>query len=106
MRASAQVLIYVDVQKALDAGIAFSMSDNGVVLTEGNVQGYLPPEFFSRVEDRYGRPISGWEPISADCKVAEVQAQVDKLTMSSASSQGDAPPDGPKSLAQINSDVL
>jgi 2'-phosphotransferase len=60
MRKSAQVLIYIDVQKALDAGISFFLSENGVVLTEGNEHGFLSTEFFLRVEDRQGRPMSGW----------------------------------------------
>ena len=94
MRSSAQALIYVDVQKALDAGITFDVSDNGVVLTEGNAQGYLPPEFFSRVEDQYGRPIGGWEPVPSDQKIPGVQAQMDELTLSS--SHGDRPPYEPK----------
>ncbi len=60
MRESAQVLIYIDVQKALDAGILFFLSENAVVLTEGDVRGFLSPEYFLRVEDRKGRPIPGW----------------------------------------------
>jgi hypothetical protein len=58
MRNSAQVLIYIDVQKALDAGITFSLSENGVVLTEGDVRGFLSPEYFLRVEDRQSGPLS------------------------------------------------
>lgn len=64
MRESAQVLIYIDMQKALEAGILFFLSENGVVLTEGDVRGFLSPEYFLRVEDRKGRPISGWPRIS------------------------------------------
>jgi 2'-phosphotransferase len=60
MRESAQVLIYIDMQKALEAGILFFLSDNGVVLTEGDVRGFLSPEYFLQVEDRKGRPIPGW----------------------------------------------
>jgi 2'-phosphotransferase len=60
MRESAQVLIYIDLQKALEAGILFFLSENGVVLTEGDVRGFLSPEYFLRVEDRKGRPIPGW----------------------------------------------
>ncbi|THH15743.1 hypothetical protein EW146_g4778 [Bondarzewia mesenterica] len=71
MRTSAQVLIYIDVQKALDAGIPFSLSDNGVVLTEGDAEGFLRPEFFGRVEDRSGRPIAGWSPVSTTAQATE-----------------------------------
>lgn len=63
MRNSAQVLIYIDVQRALDAGISFSLSENGVVLTEGDERGFLSPEYFLRVEDRQSGPIPGW-PLS------------------------------------------
>lgn len=64
MRKSAQVLIYLDVQKALDAGISFSLSENGVVLTEGDERGYLSTTYFLRVEDRQGRPLPDW-PVSS-----------------------------------------
>jgi 2'-phosphotransferase len=64
MRSSSQVLIYIDVQKALDAGITFFLSENGVVLTEGDERGFLSPEYFLRVEDRQGGTIPGW-PISS-----------------------------------------
>lgn len=67
MRNSAQVLIYIDVQKALDAGIPFFLSENGVVLSEGDEGGSLSPEYFLRVEDRQGGPIPGW-PISSTQK--------------------------------------
>ncbi|KAI0319338.1 KptA family-domain-containing protein [Amylostereum chailletii] len=60
MRNSAQVLIYVDVQTALEAGLKFFTSENGVVLTEGDERGLLPIEFFSKVEDRNGQPVVGW----------------------------------------------
>lgn len=52
MRMSSTVLIYVDINAALDKGIPFFVSENGVILTEGNEQGVLPYEFFSRVENR------------------------------------------------------
>ena len=35
MRADAQVLIYIDIHKALAAGVLFWRSENGVILTEG-----------------------------------------------------------------------
>lgn len=61
MRTSSRILIYVDVAKALDAGIKFWLSDNGVVLTEGNDDGHLPVEFFEKVVDSIkGTEIEGW----------------------------------------------
>lgn len=65
MRNSADIFIYIDLQKALDAGYKFQLSANGVILTAGNEKGFLPPEFFSRVEKRVGKsgrePLPGWE---------------------------------------------
>ena len=54
MRTSSQVFIFINLQKALDADIKFFMSDNGVVLTEGDGKGFLSPEFFERVENAMG----------------------------------------------------
>ncbi|KAF8074672.1 KptA family-domain-containing protein [Lyophyllum atratum] len=64
MRNSSQILIFIDVQKALDAGIEFHFSDNGVVLTEGNEAGILASEFFQRVEDAKRAALPGWEGTS------------------------------------------
>ena len=61
MRSSSQILIFVDVQKAIHAGIEFHLSANGVVLTAGNDEGFLPPEFFSRVETADRKPLPGWD---------------------------------------------
>ncbi len=57
MRKSSQVLIFIDVAKALQAGIKFYLSANGVVLTPGNAKGYLKPKFFQRVETLGRKPI-------------------------------------------------
>lgn len=54
MRKTSTILIFLDLAKSLDAGLVFGMSDNGVVLTEGNKDGLVPLEFFQRVEDRTG----------------------------------------------------
>lgn len=54
MRKNSSVLVYIDIQAALIAGISFFISDNGVILTPGNEQGFLPYEFFKRVESRKG----------------------------------------------------
>jgi len=50
MRAGSQVLIYIDVPKAMEAGLKFYLSANGVVLTEGNENGIIPIDLFERVE--------------------------------------------------------
>merc|ERR1719150_1163938 len=51
MRASCEVLIWVDVCMAEAAGMVFYRSANGVILTEG-IDGAIQPQFFSRVVDR------------------------------------------------------
>ncbi|KAJ7029788.1 phosphotransferase KptA/Tpt1 [Mycena alexandri] len=63
MRSSSEVLIFIDVARALDADIQFYLSSNGVVLTPGNDSGYLERRFFSRVErvQNNGKPIPGWK---------------------------------------------
>ncbi|KAG6832118.1 hypothetical protein H0H87_002631 [Tephrocybe sp. NHM501043] len=60
MRKSSQVLIYLDVQKVLDAGIELFFSDNGVVLSEGR-DGIILPEFFQDVQNANGQSIPGWK---------------------------------------------
>lgn len=63
MRKSSQILIFVDVQKALDAGVPFYLSANGVVLTEGD-EGFISPTYFQRVEFAKDRsPVPGWEGV-------------------------------------------
>jgi 2'-phosphotransferase len=58
MRKSSQILIYIDLPKALDAGIKFYLSSNGVVLTEGDERGFLSPEFFLRVENAAAQSVA------------------------------------------------
>jgi 2'-phosphotransferase len=61
MRQSCTVLIYVNLQQALDSGVEFFKSENGVVLTAGvDNKGYLPKEFFKRVVTNKGNVL--WEP--------------------------------------------
>jgi 2'-phosphotransferase len=55
MRQNCTVLIYVDLHKALDAGVEFFKSENGVVLTEGiDGTGCLPKEYFKTVVSNKG----------------------------------------------------
>ena len=54
MRNSSSILVFLDIKKALEAGIKFWLSENGVILSEGNEEGVIGLQFFSRVEDRTG----------------------------------------------------
>lgn len=49
MRANSAVMIYLDVPKAMEGGITFFLSANGVVLSPGNDEGIIPPEYFGNV---------------------------------------------------------
>ena len=57
MRKSSTVLVFLDTRKAVEAGLKFWRSDNGVILTEGNQEEVVPVEFFRRVEDRTGEGV-------------------------------------------------
>lgn len=52
MRSSSEVLIYIDVGKALDGGLTFWRSTNGVILSAGDERGIVGTQYFQRVEDR------------------------------------------------------
>ncbi|KAJ9447508.1 hypothetical protein DIPPA_16677 [Diplonema papillatum] len=52
MRATAEVLVYLDVEKCLANGVKLFKSDNGVILSPGDESGHIKPEFFSKVEQR------------------------------------------------------
>jgi 2'-phosphotransferase len=54
MRHDCAVYIWVDISSALEHGIRFFESTNGVILCEGDENGYLPPRFFSSVIELRG----------------------------------------------------
>lgn len=54
MRNSSSVLVFLDIRKAIDAGLKFWLSENGVILSEGDEDGVIGMQFFSRAEDRTG----------------------------------------------------
>jgi hypothetical protein len=66
MRKSCQIIIYIDVQKALDSGLRFFLSTNGVVLSEGDENGFITPTYFKRVEYANRIPVPGWEGPAAE----------------------------------------
>ena len=49
-RASSEVLIHIDMAAAIESGIAFWLSANGVILTEGDGSGCLPPKYICQIE--------------------------------------------------------
>ncbi|BFZ07242.1 hypothetical protein BsWGS_10281 [Bradybaena similaris] len=52
MRASCTVMIYLNLSKALQDGLKFFLSANGVILSPGNDDGIIPPVYFDKVIDR------------------------------------------------------
>jgi 2'-phosphotransferase len=52
MRNDAELLIYVDIKKSLEDGEVWWISENGVVLTEGDKNGVLGTKYWKRVEGR------------------------------------------------------
>ena len=49
MRNSSQVLIYIDLPLAIQDGIKFWISHNGVILSSGNKDGCLEPKYFKKI---------------------------------------------------------
>lgn len=49
MRRSAEVLIHIDLEKALQDSLEFYVSANSVILSPGNEQGYILPKYFRKV---------------------------------------------------------
>ncbi|KAF9499556.1 hypothetical protein BDN71DRAFT_1441687 [Pleurotus eryngii] len=68
MRKSSEILILIDVEKALGDGIKFFLSANGIVLTEGDARGFLDPKYFKQVMNGKREPLPGWEGSSAEGK--------------------------------------
>ena len=75
MRASAEVVIYLDVAAAMAAGIRMYRSANNVVLSPGNASGHIPPEYFAAVEQR--RELTGASAtLSAPDPIASMERAV------------------------------
>ncbi|KAJ7230486.1 phosphotransferase KptA/Tpt1 [Mycena pura] len=75
MRSSSEILIFIDVASALDTGIKFYVSSNGVILTPGDNKGYLECKFFSRVErvKPSSDPIPGWDTRDKEIESGDVK---------------------------------
>ena len=61
MRNDAELLFYIDVQKSMGDGIEWWISDNGVVLTEGDKEGKIAPKYWKKVVGRKGGVGTLWE---------------------------------------------
>ncbi len=57
MRASSNILIWVDVKRSLAAGLKWWRSANEVILTEGDEEKFVRMEWINRVEKRNGEVI-------------------------------------------------
>lgn len=55
-RKSSQIFIYIDFHKAVQDGITFYESENGVILSSGN-NGILDPKYFKKVVSKNGEII-------------------------------------------------
>jgi len=54
MRNSSTILIFLNLRAALDSGLEFNFSANGVVLSKGDARGLVGVEFFEKVEEKGG----------------------------------------------------
>ena len=52
MRKSCEVMIFIDILLAIKDGYEFILTDNRVILTEGNESGYLPTKYITKIIDR------------------------------------------------------
>lgn len=52
IRKSAEIFIFIDVEKAMEAGIRFYRSNNGVILSPGNEHGFISTEYFMKIVDK------------------------------------------------------
>lgn len=100
LRNNSQVLIYIDLDKALRAGIRFYLSANGVVLTKGDETGFLRPDYFQRVTDALGDPLPGWSGVVSEKRKSRSRSKERQAKSGSSSieqvanaSNGDAEPD-------------
>ncbi len=62
MRRDAELLVYLDVRRSLDDGaLQWWVSDNGVVLTEGDADGLVPARYFKEVVGRFADVGTLWK---------------------------------------------
>lgn len=71
MRNDAELLFYVDAAKAMRDDVKWWISDNGVVLSEGDAEGCIGPKYWKKVEGRKGGVGVLWEEGVEVAKIPE-----------------------------------
>jgi len=67
-RSNSQLLVYLNLEKAIDEGLKFYISENNVVLCPGDEKGFIPSKYFKYIKERVwkgGVPYPGkvlWKP--------------------------------------------
>jgi len=56
MRSDCTLVIWLDLKRALQDGLPFYVSENGVVLSPGDAAGRIPPQYFLRAVDYTAEP--------------------------------------------------
>lgn len=54
IRKCVDIFIYIDIKKTLQSGIKLYQSSNGVILSPGDTNGVIKPEYFLKVCDKRG----------------------------------------------------
>lgn len=60
MPSSSDIIIYLNLNLALRNGLKFFVSENDVILTEGDENGFIKPKYFQKVIDRKTRCLLTW----------------------------------------------
>ena len=47
IRANCEVLVYIDLMRAVKDGIRFYRGEDGVLWSDGNKEGFIPPKLFN-----------------------------------------------------------
>lgn len=54
IRTTCDVLIFLNIAKCIAEGLDFYKSENGVILSPGNAEGYITSAYFLKITDRNG----------------------------------------------------
>lgn len=74
-RPQCDAFVWVDVRRAIRAGLRFFRSSNGVLLCEGDADGAIPPAFFAKVELKVCGELVPYPPEPAPQPAAPCEAR-------------------------------